>query len=247
MLQRLRTQVDTYAAQKTWYWYVPLWLFGLYLFLALLDFELGGEMPFVLSIMYAANFLLHELAHIMLSFLPEILVAAAGSLSEILLGGFLIFIGIKGKTYFASLFGFLWFMLSTQSAADYMADARTQAIPLVTPGGGDPIHDWNFVFDKLGLLDYDVLIGHIVRTSGSIVGLFGLVFSAWVIYRIAVVKPTSSMSDDEAELLHATALTKGLHAAPPQHFKQVQEDLYPTAISGPLVDRDSKDDSKRTD
>ncbi|MFZ1323998.1 MAG: hypothetical protein WAQ57_02445 [Candidatus Saccharimonadales bacterium] len=234
-IRNLKAQIDTYVQNKTWYWYVPVWLFGWYLFINLLSFDLGGDMPFIISIAYGANFILHEAAHLATAFLPDILVSAAGSAAELLLGMLLIIIGIRGKTYFASLFGFLWFMLATQSVADYIADARTQALPLVSFGGGDPMHDWNFILGELGLLGQEAMLAAILRAVGIAVGLFGLVFSGWIIYKIAAAKPAPQMSNDEAQLLHETAQSKGLHAAPPEHFKQVKGDLYPTAYKGPLA------------
>jgi len=234
----LQASIDTYVQDKSWYLYVPVWFFGLYIFIKLLSFELGGELPFVISIGQSFNFILHEIAHLLTVFLPSILTASAGSASELVLGIALIIGAFAGRTYFASLFCFLWFMLATQSIADYMADARAQNLSLVSFGGGDPIHDWNFIFGRLGLLEQADLIAGVFRGVGVSTGLLGLIFTAWLIYRMAIAKTTPVMSSDEAKLLHEEALVKGIRAAPPEHFKNVNGgNLYPIARTGPMADR----------
>jgi hypothetical protein len=53
--------------------------------------------------------------------------------------------------------------------ATYMADARAMQLPLVSAGGGDePEHDWNTIFSRLGVLQYDTRIADVIRTLGWI-------------------------------------------------------------------------------
>jgi len=190
MLTALKANIDEYVKGKMWYWYMPLWMFGVYLFCALLGFDPNKQLPFVISIAQAFDFFLHEIAHIVTAFLPAILTAASGSLSELLLGSLLIYTAFKTKGYFSVLICSLWFMLACQSAGTYMADARAQKLSLVSLGGAlsgsdTAIHDWHFVFGKLHLLGADVLIGDTIRLAGVVVGLAGLIFTAWLMYKMA--------------------------------------------------------------
>ena len=51
--------------------------------------------------------------------------------------------------------------------ATYMADARAQALPLLTVGNGRYIiHDWNYLFASLGVLNHDTQIAATVRALG---------------------------------------------------------------------------------
>jgi len=51
--------------------------------------------------------------------------------------------------------------------ATYMADARAQALPLVTTGDPDFVeHDFHAIFSSLGVLDYDTRIATVVRFLG---------------------------------------------------------------------------------
>jgi len=53
--------------------------------------------------------------------------------------------------------------------ATYMADARAEALPLVSAGGSDSVeHDWNTMFGWFGLLMYDTRIAGLVRFVGWI-------------------------------------------------------------------------------
>jgi hypothetical protein len=64
--------------------------------------------------------------------------------------------------------------------ATYMADARAEALPLVSAGGSDYVeHDWNTIFGWAGLLIYDTRIAGVVRFLGwigmiAVVGWLGL-------------------------------------------------------------------------
>ncbi|MFZ0981215.1 MAG: hypothetical protein WAN23_17570, partial [Candidatus Acidiferrales bacterium] len=65
--------------------------------------------------------------------------------------------------------------------ATYMADARAQQLPLLTVGDADyVIHDWNYLFGKLGLLQHDTQIAMAVRVLGWI-GM--LATTGWMVYR----------------------------------------------------------------
>lgn len=195
MLNTLKTNINEYAKDKSWRWYIPAWLFGVYLFIQIAQFNYGKQLDFFVSLAQAFDFFLHEMGHMFTSFLPPIFTASAGSMSELLLGALLIFGAFKGKTYFATMICSLWFMLTCQSAGLYMADARSQSIPLVTLSGEPGIHDWHYVFGQLGLLNVDTFIGGSVRAIGIIAGVLGLIFSAWLIYKMMVAKPSVEPSE----------------------------------------------------
>jgi hypothetical protein len=65
----------------------------------------------------------------------------------------------------------IWFFQNLLNIAAYMADARTQALPLV--GGGD--HDWLNILARWNALASDTRLARIVRGIGWIgmVGFWG--------------------------------------------------------------------------
>jgi len=201
-LEGLQQKVERYAQGKTWYWYVPVWLFGLYVFVSLCGYDPDKSMPLPIAIGQSFDFLLHEMAHIVTAFLPAILTAAAGSLSELLLGTALVVAAFKTRSYMTSLISCLWFMLACQSAGVYMADARAQNLELLSlgaalSGSDEATHDWHFVFGQLHILSLDIFIGDSVRFMGIVVGLFGLAFTAWVIYFMIQPPAASDQLNDK--------------------------------------------------
>lgn len=232
----IKSSVNEYVQNKNWYWYVPFWLFGLYLFIKLLDFKLGKAAPsFFIEIAQSFDFMLHEMAHLLTGFLPSLITASAGSASELLLGTSLIITAFAVRSYFASMFCFLWFMLAAQATADYMADAKLQQLPLVSFGGGDPIHDWNFVFNKLGLLNSSGLISGAMRGIGIAAGLFGLAWSLWLIIKIYRAKKETQHKALMDEIMNHSANKQPEQRLPDKQF--IGGDLYPSPKTGALADR----------
>ena len=71
--------------------------------------------------------------------------------------------------------------------ATYMADARARELPLLTVGDSDNvIHDWAYLFGKLGVLDHDTQIAHGVRLLGWL-GMMGTL--AWFLVRSGKAQP----------------------------------------------------------
>lgn len=65
--------------------------------------------------------------------------------------------------------------------ATYMADARAQQLPLITVGDSDfVIHDWNYLFGALGVLNHDIQIADLTRALGWM-GMLATV--AWMVWR----------------------------------------------------------------
>jgi hypothetical protein len=72
-----------------------------------------------------------------------------------------------------------------------MADARAEALPLLTVGDAEyVIHDWNYLFGKLHILQYDTQIAAAVRTIGWL-GMLAVVI--WLIWRGVNDVPTKSL------------------------------------------------------
>lgn len=175
--------------RKSLWVYLPLWLLFVYLYIQILQIQpTTGSSNVILSGMYFVEFGVHEASHIVVGFLPAILVAAAGSIGEMTFTWLLAYAAFRAKSYFAGIFSLLWVALAMTSAGNYMADARAQQLQLIGPGP-DPQHDWHFVFGQLGWLDWDTLIGGTVRVIGDVAGLVGLVIGLIVMVRMAKARP----------------------------------------------------------
>jgi hypothetical protein len=187
----------------------------------------------VISVMHAFDFMLHEFAHILTAWLPEIVSAAAGSFSELLLGLALVGGAFTMRNYFASLFCFLWLMLVCMSVGSYMADAVPQNIPLISLGGAlagseQATHDWHFIFGELNMLGASGFIGGAFKAFGILAGLFGLLFSGWIIYKMATAADDKKAA--EAELKPPVAPGKA--------------SIYPEATKGDLSEKAPEGDKR---
>jgi hypothetical protein len=228
----LSESVETYATGKTWYWYVPLWLFGAYVFYELFQFDMvRSQMPLVLLVPYSFDFVMHELAHLVAAFMPAVLTASAGSGSELLLGIGLVVAALWQRSYFAVLFCALWFALACQSAGQYMADAARQQLPLVSLGaalsGGEAKHDWHFVFGQLGLLPESEFIGNLLRGIGMLVAFAALVFTAWVIYRMSRAPRWAATEQLASDAVPGLRLDSGNVFTPPKRASTRDDDAPP--------------------
>ncbi len=124
---------------------------------------------------------IHEGGHLLFRFFGEFLAVAGGTILQLgvplMLATFFIFHRQILGTAFCVFFFFEQFL----PVATYMADARARELPLLTVGDGDDvIHDWAYLFGKLGVLDHDTQIAYAVRVLGWL-GMIATV--SWMIWR----------------------------------------------------------------
>jgi hypothetical protein len=145
---------------------------GVALFLALLLCSESGFIP----IIDHANLLFHEAGHPFVGFCSGQLEPYGGTLGQLFFPS-LLMISFWRKRQPISLAGaIIWFFENWLNIARYMADARKLELPLV--GGGD--HDWNTIFTRWDVLQYDDRIANAVKLLGW-AGVIGI--CAWVLWR----------------------------------------------------------------
>lgn len=114
------------------------------------------------------NLIFHEAGHLILGFMPQFIVALAGTLFQLAIPGLLAFYFHRQEKMFATQFCVMWLGQSLLNVSNYIADARARILPLV--GGGE--HDWTYLLGKIGVLQHDVSIGRILN------GVALLIFAA---------------------------------------------------------------------
>ena len=127
------------------------------------------------------NLIVHEAGHLLFGWFGATLGLWGGTLLELL-------VPLALAVYFAlqrhssgTAFAVFFFFENFLYIAAYMADARTQTLPLVTVG--DPAaggHDWFLIFSRWGVLQYDTSIGGVTMALGWI-GMLATV--AWLVKR----------------------------------------------------------------
>ncbi len=123
-----------------------------------------------------ANLLFHEAGHPIVGMFSERLETYGGTMGQLAFPCVLaVSFWRKGQTISVAASA-IWFFENWLNIGRYMADARALELPLL--GGGD--HDWNTIFTRWNVLQYDVRIAAVVKAIGWI-GM--LAACAWIFWR----------------------------------------------------------------
>jgi hypothetical protein len=135
-------------------------LAGIALF-AILVFK--SEPGFVMFLDHA-NLLFHEAGHPFAGLVSDRLGVYGGTLGQLTFPVILAVSFWRKREAISFAVSVIWFFENWLNIARYMADARTQVLPLV--GGG--CHDWATIVGRWNLMSYDTQIAAVVRTIGWI-------------------------------------------------------------------------------
>ncbi len=138
----------------------------------------------------SANLVVHEGGHNLFGWFGPTLGLWGGTLLQWLVPFLLAAFFFKERQIAGFVFCAFFFFENWLYTATYMADARDQALPLVTTGDPDFVeHDWYAIFSSLGLLNHDTQIAAVVRLLGWC-GM--LAVTAWLAKRAFITRaPTA--------------------------------------------------------
>jgi hypothetical protein len=123
-----------------------------------------------------ANLLFHEAGHPIIGLFSNRLETYGGTIGQLVFPVALAISFWRKGQALAFAASVIWFFENWLNIARYMADARALELPLV--GGGD--HDWNTIFTRWGILQYDTDIAGTVK----FIGWLGMAAAcAWVAWR----------------------------------------------------------------
>lgn len=132
----------------------------------------------------AANLVVHEGGHNLFGWFGPTLGLYGGTLLQWLVPLLLAASFFSQRQVPGFVFSLFFFFENWLYTATYMADARDQALPLVTTGDPDFVeHDFHAIFSGLGVLPYDTKIAAVVRLLGWC-GMIGCV--VWLALRLRV-------------------------------------------------------------
>jgi hypothetical protein len=124
---------------------------------------------------------IHEGGHLLFRFFGEFIAVAGGTALQLLVPFLLALYFFYQRKSQGVAFCLFFLFEQFLPIATYMADARAQELPLLTVGSGDDvIHDWAYLFGKLGVLEHDAQIASAVRAIGWL-GMIGVVI--WLVWR----------------------------------------------------------------
>ena len=129
-----------------------------------------------------ANLVVHEGGHNLFGWFGPTLGLWGGTLLQWLVPFLLATYFFSQRQATGFVFCLFFFFENWLYTATYMADARAQALPLVTTGDPDFVeHDFHAIFTQLGVLAYDTKIAMFVRLLGWC-GM--LACTAWLALRL---------------------------------------------------------------
>ncbi len=106
------------------------------------------------------NLIFHEAGHAIFFFLPPILVALAGSVFQILGPLSFVIYFYKRKEYLSACLLVFWLAQNINSVSLYVRDAIPMQLPLL--GGEGSVHDWNYIFLILNMLELSTFCANIL-------------------------------------------------------------------------------------
>lgn len=185
----LRRWVAERVAGGRWAWRLPV--------LLVLAWVLRGNLadPGQTSLFSGITLGFHEMGHAFFSwFGSRILTTAGGTIFQLLVPlGAAVYLARAQRDPFGAAVCLFWLGASLVEAGVYAADARAQALPLVSPFGPVDVdsHDWTVMLMRVGKLSKDHQIGAFLVGAGRAVMVGALVAGGWVL-RVMATTPGPS-------------------------------------------------------
>jgi hypothetical protein len=137
---------------------------------------------FMLVALNLIDYGIHEMGHMVLGLSGIIFIGMLGG-SLFQWGGPLLMMSYSfyKKRFTTAYFFLFWFGKSLNESVPYIRDARSQALPLISPFffTGEPVtHDWNYLLGQLHLLQADQAIAGMFWVAGTLVMLAAIFLTA---------------------------------------------------------------------
>jgi hypothetical protein len=145
-VRRLAAEIDDWCAGRWWHVRIPVLAFLAYVWVR------HAQDPRHQSVFKGLNLGIHELGHYLFGPLGDIPGVLGGSVLQCLVPLIAAAMFVRQRDWFAVCFAFGWLGTNLFEVATYAGDAVAKSLPLVTPGGGEPIHDWNYILGHFGWL-----------------------------------------------------------------------------------------------
>jgi|GEM_PF-439594 len=168
-------QAKTWSVGKQWWWRGLLLIWFVFAFISLL------KKADYYNLFSPLNLCIHEIGHVIFSGTGQFLMVAGGTITQLAAP----FLGMWNfylqKDFFAMSLCFGWLSTNLFNVSVYMADARSQVLPLVSLGGGESHHDWAYLFGQIGLLQYDHIIAGFVWFLAMISMIVCFITGGWLL------------------------------------------------------------------
>lgn len=121
------------------------------------------------------DLIIHEAGHWIFIFFGQFISILGGSLTQVLIPIIFVSYFFLKKDYFSTSLLSMWVGYNIVNVAVYMSDSVKMNLPLL--GGESSIHDWNYIFSALNILNQSSWIASIINALGIFVVIAGGVFA----------------------------------------------------------------------
>lgn len=121
----------------------------------------------------------HEAGHLFFSWFGECIQVAGGTIGQLFVPiAFTVYFSLR-KELFSSSVAFFWVGQNLFNISVYAKDAQAMALPLVSMGGGDAVHDWNYLLSHMRLLRYDRVVGALIYGLGLLIVVASVIMAGY--------------------------------------------------------------------
>ena len=177
------SELNTWLKGRSWYVRVPVLLFCLWQM-----FGWFGDADRH-TIFFGLNLGIHEAGHLLTTGFGMIVSAAMGSGLQCLAPIAAAALFLRQRDFFALGLCLTWEASNLFYVAWYVNDAVKMEGQLLSVGGGDAYHDWNFLLDQFGMLGQEGWIANLIRLVAYACAIGGVLWSAWIMRRMALANP----------------------------------------------------------
>lgn len=113
------------------------------------------------------DLVIHEAGHVFFSLFGKFIYTLGGTLMQIIIPGIIARFFFRNSYRTGVQIGLLWLGQNFINISVYAADANAQKLHLL--GGNRVYHDWNYILNQIGLIEYDQTIGYIIFAASIII------------------------------------------------------------------------------
>lgn len=139
------------------------------------------------SFMHLINLPFHEAGHIFFRIFGQFVMSLGGSLMQLLVPLICLFTFLfKTKDTFAASVSLWWLAESFMDLAPYIDDARRLELILiggVTGKDVDDFHDWEYILNKSGLLEFDHAFAVFAQTIGILLMICAFAWGGFLLFK----------------------------------------------------------------
>ena len=125
--------------------------------------------PAEFHVLDRVNLIAHEAGHLFFGWFGEFIMVLGGTIGQLFVPAALTGYFYLRREFFSAAVTFFWVGQNFLNISVYAKDAQAMALPLVSIGGGDAVHDWHYILTKVGLLRWDQAVGNTWYSIGVVI------------------------------------------------------------------------------